>query len=125
MEPDRFIQPRELDGERTILAKDRTRLAAERTFLSWIRTGLTSIGIGIALARFVVFESAVHERISQYAGQLLILWGFGVFGFALFSYRKSCIEFKSDAVWRSFVVLSVATFILMVVSLVIAWIMVS
>src|ERR1700722_4065297 len=89
------LQSEQLDeriDERTNLAQERTLLAAERTFLAWIRTGLTSIGLGVALARLIVFANAEHQHIGHLIGQLLIMWGICTFGFALISYRRSCYK---------------------------------
>ncbi len=98
--------------ERNALAKERTQLAAERTFLSWIRTGLTSVGIGIAVARFVIFHNVFHQNLAHFIGQLLILWGIGIFVFALFSYRRTRQQIIGAFIWKEFAGLTIATIIL-------------
>jgi putative membrane protein len=70
-------------------AEEQMRMASERTYLSWVRTGLTSVGIGIAIAKFILFRSAFNQTTGRWIGQLLILWGMGIFIFALLSYKKS------------------------------------
>ncbi|WP_042281852.1 YidH family protein [Candidatus Protochlamydia sp. R18] len=84
-----MTDPQSSVDERILLAQERTRLAAERTFLAWLRTGLTGIGIGIAIARFVFFQTPSHQKTAHLMGQFLILWGICIFLFALNSYRKS------------------------------------
>ena len=114
--------PKQQDDDRNALARERTQLAAERTFLSWIRTGLTSIGIGIALARLITFRELEHQQMSHFIGQLLILWGTSIFGFALFSYRRTCSQIKGAPYWGSFTGLTIATIILIFLSLALFWI---
>lgn len=70
-------------------AEEQIRMAAERTYLSWIRTGLTSMGIGIAIAKFIIFRSSFNKYTGRWAGLLLLFWSLGIFMFALLSYRKS------------------------------------
>jgi putative membrane protein len=82
------------NGEAIKLAEEQMRLAAERTYLSWIRTGLTSVGIGLAIARFILYKRDLNQFTGQWIGQLLIIWGIGVFAFALLSYRKSYYKLK-------------------------------
>lgn len=110
--------------DKNALDRERTRLAAERTFLAWIRTGLTSIGIGIALARFIIFHTILHEQIGKLAGQLLILWGICIFCFALYSYRRICLQLKSSSFWRSYTGLTIATVVLIILSFILFWIVV-
>lgn len=113
------------NDERNILAQERTQLAAERTFLSWIRTGLTSIGIGIALARFIIFQQSEHQRLGHIIGQLLILWGVAIFVIALVSYRRTASQLKAAPYKRgSFVGLTLATIILIILTLALFWIVV-
>jgi len=81
------------------LAEEQMRLASERTFLSWIRTGLTSVGLGIAIAKFLVFQGSMNKYTGRWAGVFLIMWGIGIFFFALSGYKKSYQKlqiFKSD-----------------------------
>lgn len=112
------------EWDKNALDRERTRLAAERTFLAWIRTGLTSIGIGIALAKFIIFHTIVHEQIAKISGQLLILWGICIFCFALFSYRRICIQLHSITFWRAYTGLTIATFVLIILSFILFWIVV-
>ena len=79
----------ELERERNRLSYERTRLSLERTFLSWICTGLTGVALGIAISRFIVFKNLTNETLAHNIGYLLILWGMGIFIFALFGYRNS------------------------------------
>lgn len=76
------------------LAEEQMRMASERTFLSWIRTGLTSVGLGIAIAKFLVFRSPLNKSTGRWAGVLLIIWGISIFLFALISYRKGYSKLK-------------------------------
>lgn len=114
-----------ITNEQVILAQERTLLAAERTFLSWIRTGLTSIGLGIAIARFIVFKNISHQHLGHRVGQLLILWGIGIFVCSLVSYKRSCKKLKQMAPTQdSFAGLTIATIVLILLSLILFWIVV-
>lgn len=81
-------------NENTLFAEEQIRMASERTFLAWVRTGLTSVGIGIAIAKFILFRSAINQTTGKWVGLLLILWGLGIFIFALLSYQKSYRKLK-------------------------------
>ncbi|CUI17883.1 conserved putative membrane protein [Candidatus Protochlamydia naegleriophila] len=119
--------PPSLENERNLLAQERTRLASERTFLSWIRTGLTGIGIGIAIARLVTFQTYSHQKMAHWIGQFLILWGIGIFLFALISYRRSVkkIEMTSFTAYHAtFWGLSFITIALIIFTFVLLWIVV-
>lgn len=113
-----------LEIDKNALDRERTRMAAERTFLAWIRTGLTSIGIGIALARFFIFHTLLHEQIGKITGKLLILWGICIFCFALYSYRRICIQLQSKAFWRAYTGLTIATVVLIILAFILFWIVV-
>lgn len=117
------LSPDSLD-KRNHLAEERTKLAAERTFLSWLRTGMTSMGIGIALARLIVFKQIEHQRLGQLIGQLLILWGICIFILSLISYYRSARRFTSVSTGPSFVALVMITIILIIISFFLFWIVV-
>lgn len=112
------------EWDKNALDRERTRMAAERTFLAWIRTGLTSIGIGIALAKFIIFHTIIHEQIGKISGKLLILWGICIFCFALFSYRRICIQLHSGVFWKAYAGLTIATVFLIILSFILFWIVV-
>lgn len=78
-----------LAKERTMLASERTLLASERTFSAWIRTGLTGVGGGFAIVRLISFQNLLHKNIAYFSGLFLILWGIGIFIFALLRYYAS------------------------------------
>lgn len=115
-------KPEQLD-KRGLLSEERTKLAAERTFLAWLRTGMTSIGIGIAIARFIIFREIEHQQLGHLVGQLLILWGISIFGFALISYNRTMRRFHTPAA-HPFIGLVIATVILMILSFILFWIVV-
>lgn len=119
--------PPSLESERNLLAQERTRLASERTFLSWLRTGLTGIGIGIAIARLVIFQTPFHQKIAHWIGQFLILWGIGIFLFALISYRRSVKKIGTTSLTTyhaTFWGLSFITMALIIFTVVLLWIVV-
>lgn len=112
-----------LEEERNALALERTRLASERTLLSWIRTGLTGVGLGIAIARFLYFKEAEHQMIARYLGQLLIIWGIGIFIFSLFSYRHSYRKLEIKEGYRNTLIgITVIISFLVLFSLILIWI---
>jgi putative membrane protein len=103
---------------RTHLASERTLLAAERTFSAWIRTGLAGMGGGFAIIRLISFQSFLHKMIADFIGEFLILWGMGVFIFALFRYLKSVKRLEvtvghSISIWGTIVVACSLVFISM------------
>ena len=71
------------------LAEEQMRMASERTYLAWVRTGLTSVGLGVAAAKFLVFRNMLNQTTGRWAGILLIIWGISIFVFALLSYKKN------------------------------------
>jgi putative membrane protein len=117
------LQPEEFDKRNTV-AEERTKLAAERTFLAWIRTGMTSMGIGIAIARFIIFRQIEHQQIGHLIGQLLILWGISIFVLALISYSRSVRRFKPALMGPPFAGLTIVTILLIIFSLILFWIVV-
>jgi putative membrane protein len=118
-------KPQSLEQERNMLAQERTLLASERTFLAWLRTGLTSIGIGIAIARLLLFQNLEKAHLAQLVGQLLIVWGLVIFGFALVSYRRTCKKLSSSLnTPHSFTSLTLLTLCLALLSLTLFWIVV-
>ncbi len=115
----------QLEAENNLLASERTLLARERTFLAWIRTGLTSVGLGVAIARFLLFQSLTHQQWAQVIGQLLILWGVLIFSLALVSYRRSyqlSNQYLMKIYSLSFMGLTIGTLILIFASLALFWI---
>ena len=106
------------------LAEEQMRMASERTYLSWIRTGLTSVGLGVAIAKLLMFRAPFSKSAGQLAGALLILWGLGVFLFALFSYRKNyerlrIYKFSVRPLRALFVITAILIFITLALFLVI------
>ena len=101
-----------------------------RTFLSWLRTGLTSIGLGIAIAKFIIFHTPEKQFIGHLMGQLLILWGICIFFFALIGFRRSyhklakSIPLRAKPYQYSFIGLTIVTTILIILSFVLFWIVV-
>lgn len=77
-----------LATKRTALASERTLLAAERTFLAWLRTGMAGLGGGILVTRLLVFENYSHWVAAQIVGHCLMLWGMGLFIYALVGYNR-------------------------------------
>lgn len=126
MQPDLPSQTKQqLEADSNLLASERTLLARERTFLAWIRTGLTSVGLGVAIARFLLFQNLTHQQLAQMIGQLLILWGVLIFSLALVSYRRSyrlSCQHLMKIYSLSFMGLTIGTLILIFASLVLFWI---
>lgn len=83
-----------LAKERTALAVERNHFANERTFLAWLRTGLASVGGGIALIRFLNFETIPHQVTSKILGSILILLGISIFFLSFLGYKRSYNKFK-------------------------------
>jgi len=103
------------DWGRAELASERTLLAAERTFSAWIRTGLAALGGGLAVARALVFKSYVHQELARVIGWLLVLWGAGVFVYAIISYHHTCARLAQEGHSRT----SLGAMILMTATLLI------
>jgi putative membrane protein len=114
------------EDERTALALERTLLATERTFLSWIRTGLTSVGIGLAIARLLIFQTTEATHTARLVGHLLILWGVGIFVCALINYRRNYQKLSlSMPSLRSLTGLTLMTLILIILCSILFWIVMS
>ena len=112
-----------LARERTVLATERNRLANERTFLAWTRTGLGSVGGGLAIIRFLVFQNFIHQVMSQMLGGVLVLLGLIIFVLSFFDYKNSCKALKvqsgyAGSIWT----IGAISFVLIIVSLVLLWI---
>lgn len=112
--------------EKLVLDIEKTLLAGERTFLAWLRTGLTAIGLGIAIARFLVFKNITHQEAGHRVGQLLVLWGIGLLIFALISYRRSSVKLLPLIPHRQLAYqgLTLFTIALILLCVVISWIVV-
>lgn len=83
------------DESRSLLEAERNHLAEERTFLSWVRTGLAGVGGGVVMVRFLNFSSPTHQLIANFIGLGFILWGIGLFVFALIELEKASARLKT------------------------------
>ena len=105
------------------LASERTLLAAERTFSAWIRTGLAALGGGLAVARALVFNSQVHKVLAHVIGGLLVIWGAGVFIYAIIRYHRTCARLSQEGLsknsLRAFLLMTV---VLLIVAALVFWI---
>lgn len=107
-----------------ILAVERTLLAAERTFSAWIRTGLAGVGGGVAIAHALTFTNPLHHKLAQISGLLLVLWGAGLFVYAVVDYRRTCARLTRETnLKKSLGVLLPMTALLLVVVALVLWIM--
>lgn len=107
-----------------ILAVERTVLAAERTFSAWIRTGLAGVGGGLAIAHALVFTDQAHQAIAQVIGVLLVIWGAGLFLYALVDYRRTCARLTNETeLKKSLGVLMPMMALLLIVVALVLWIM--
>lgn len=114
-----------LEQERNLLSQERTLLSSERTFLSWLRTGLTSIGIGIAIARLLLFENVQSAYLAHLVGQLLIVWGIAIFIFALGSYHRTYKKlYPLNKLSHYFTTVAFLTLALIVLSFILFWIII-
>jgi putative membrane protein len=105
------------------LASERTLLAAERTFSAWIRTGLAALGGGLAVARALVFNSQVHQVLAHVIGGLLVIWGAGVFIYAIIRYHRTCARLSQEGLSRnSLGVMILMTAILLIIAALVFWI---
>ena len=110
--------------DRDQLASERTLLAAQRTFSAWIRTGLAGVGGGLAVGRALIFKNAEHQAVAHFIGNLLVIWGAGIFLYAFFDYRSTCRrltrKFPSKNSLVSFMLM---TAVLLIVAGLVFWIM--
>lgn len=102
------------------LASERTLLAAERTFSAWIRTGLAGVGGGLAVPRVIIFNSEEHLMVAQVIGTLLVIWGAGIFIYAIIDYRRTCIRLKGPK--NSLRALLLMTGVLLIIAALVLWI---
>ena len=70
------------------LSMARTILSAERSFSAWIRTGLAALGVGVAVARALIFKTYTHQVIANLIGALLIVLAAIMFSYGLMSYHR-------------------------------------
>jgi len=109
--------------DRDELASERTLLAAERTFSAWIRTGLAGVGGGLAVVRLLIFKSYEHQIVAHLIGSLLVIWGAGIFIYAIIDYRRTCarlmLEVPSKNSLRAFLLI---TAVLLIVAALVFWI---
>jgi len=105
------------------LASERTLLAAERTFSAWIRTGLASLGGGLAIARSLIFKSYVEQEMARVIGALLVIWGSGVFVYAIIRYHRACARLSQESLSRSSLGVTILmTAVLLIVAAMVFWI---
>ena len=105
------------------LASERTLLAAERTFSAWIRTGLAALGGGLAVARALVFNSHAHQVMARVIGGLLVIWGAGIFVYAIISYHRACVRLSQEGLSRnSLGAMILMTAMLLIVAALVFWI---
>lgn len=105
------------------LASERTLLAAERTFSAWIRTGLAALGGGLAVARVLVFNSQVHQMLAHVIGMLLVIWGAGVFIYAIIRYHRACARLSQEGLSRnSLGVMILMTVMLLIIAALVFWV---
>ncbi|MEN6530864.1 MAG: DUF202 domain-containing protein [Anaerolineaceae bacterium] len=105
------------------LASERTLLAAERTFSAWIRTGLAALGGGLAVARALVFNSQVHKVLAHVIGGLLVIWGAGVFVYAIIHYHRTCVRLSQEGLSRnSLGIMILMTAMLLIIAVLVFWI---
>jgi putative membrane protein len=108
--------------ERTHLANERNRLAAERTFLAWIRTGLTGLACGLGITQFLTFHSPSHQLLSKVIGTIFVILGIAMFILAFIDFKKSFDESRvKKSLASSLAAVSVLTFTLTTISLVLVW----
>jgi putative membrane protein len=91
------------------LASERTLLAAERTLSAWIRTGLAALGGGLAVSRALVFNTQAHQVMAHVIGGLLVIWGAGIFVYAIIGYHRTCVRLSREGLSRT----SLGTMVLM------------
>ena len=105
------------------LASERTLLAAERTFSAWLRTGLAALGGGLAVARALIFKSYEHQQVARVIGGLLVIWGAGIFVYAIISYHRTCMRLSQEGLSRnSLGAMILITAILLIVAALVFWI---
>ena len=106
------------------LALQRTLLAADRTFSAWIRTGLAGIGGGLAVARLLTFNSYENQLVANIIGVLLVIWGACIFIYAIYDYRRTCVELKQKGLMKnSLNPMLLMTVVLLIVALMVLWIL--
>jgi len=105
------------------LASERTLLAAERTFSAWIRTGLAALGGGLAVVRALVFISYIHKVLSHVIGGLLVIWGAGIFVYAIISYHRTCSRLSHNGLSKnSLGAMILITAVLLIITALVFWI---
>lgn len=119
VEPDERVL---LARERTDLAIERNRLANERTFLAWTRTGLAAVGGGIAVIRFLTFQTGAHRITAHFIGCVLVLLGIGLFSLSFFDYKSSYNKLKLQDGAGSLWSMGTVSVLLIVISIILLFI---
>jgi len=105
------------------LASLRTILAAERTFSAWIRTGLAALAGGLAVGRALVFRRYTPQVVARVIGGLLVIWGAGIFLFAIISYHRTCVRLSQEGVGKNSLVAMISmTAMLFIIAALVCWI---
>ncbi|AIM38156.1 membrane protein [Sphingobacterium sp. ML3W] len=112
--------------------KTSDHLANERTFLAWIRTSIGIMGFGFVVVKFSLFVKQVslmlnnpqHSSQKGYSAEIgvtLVALGAITALMAYLNYKKVRKEINADAFESSNPLLSVATFGLIFISVLLIW----
>lgn len=92
----------ELETTQEKLARLRTIMAAERTFAAWLRTGLAAIAGGLAIIKFVEYNSETQELLSHFASLMLMVWGIVIILVNLKHFTGYLKDLNKDKIYNTY-----------------------
>jgi uncharacterized membrane protein YidH (DUF202 family) len=85
--------------------------------------GLAALGGGLAVARALVFKNQVHQVLAHVIGGLLVVWGAGIFVYAIIQYHRTRARLSQEGLSRnSLGVMILMTAMLLIIATLVFWI---
>lgn len=105
------------------LSVERTLLSTQRTFSAWIRTGLAALGVGLAVARALIFNNYTHQVIANVIGELLVILAAIIFAYAIISCHRACTRLSQEGFLKNLLgAMILMTVILLIIPTLVFWI---
>ena len=77
----------------------------------------------MAVVRVLFFDSYTHQMVVRVIGGLLVIWGTGIFVYAIIGYHRTCTRLSHEGLSRnSLVVMILMTAMLLIIATLVFWI---